>query len=97
MAVVTITSGSHWRNVNVVNTGVDQFAHVYDPDDPEDHEHQAQNFMTYAAALGPSLAPHVLIAPEPEPDENDQLYIDMQMDAWREIVQSGTGVKVEIT
>lgn len=83
---VIITRGAHWRNTHLVDEP-SQFAHVFDPDDPEDVPHQAHNFMTYAKALGNFDSPFVLIGPE------DQA---VHLCDWAQIVQTATGVQVEI-
>ena len=53
MTVTTITSGAHWRDVHVPQNSAQprQFAHIFDPDEPEDVPHQASNFITYANAV----------------------------------------------
>ena len=98
--IITITSGSHWRNVglNVAHDFVeDQFAHVYDPDDPEDFYRQAQNFITYSNALGKSLAPHVLLRPEYEDtDTNEEAHIEVELADWAAVVSTATGTRVVI-
>ena len=68
MPICTITSGAHWRNMDVP-PDADQFAHVFDPESPEDVPHEAQNFITYAQALGFPDAPIVLLRPEDERED----------------------------
>ncbi len=95
--IITISSGAHWRNVGLKpgDYSEDQFAHIFDPDEPEDVPHQAHNFMTYATALGACAQPFVLIAPEDE-DEPEQSHVHVEMSDWQAIVESETVVKVEI-
>lgn len=81
-----ISKGAHWRNVHL-QEGPCQFAHVFDPDDPEDVPHQAHNFMTYAKALGNFDSPFVLIGPA------DQA---VHLSDWAQIVSTATHVPVEI-
>jgi hypothetical protein len=99
MAIVTISSGAHWRNMAVeseTNNGRDNFAHIFDPDEPEGVPQQAHNFITYAAALGYSPAPHILIAPEEDPDPVEQAHVNVMMADWSQIVSTATGVEVRI-
>lgn len=97
--ILTITRGSHARNVHLPSLDPDeprQFAHRWDPDDPEDVPHQAHNFLTYANALGGYVEPIVLIPPPFTDDEVDNDHIRVNMGDWRDIVQTATGLKVEI-
>ena len=90
MTVIVITEGAHRRNVHIGELDEPvQFAHVYDPDEPEDVPHQTQNFMTYAGALGGNVGPHVLIGPT---DTVSRCF----MRDWSQIVSSGTGVRVQV-
>ena len=97
--MIVITTGDHGRTTQV--PAGEQYAHQYMPSDadgpnPEGHEHQAWNFITYAKALGGSKKPYVLLAPEvPEDDaERDHLWIEM-MD-WAAIVETATGTPVKM-
>lgn len=90
--IVTITSGAHGRSVKPEG-GPHNFAHLFDPDSAEDVPHQAQNFITYANALGASEAPHVLIAP-PLGEGSDADLLLTEMCDWAELVQSSTGTRV---
>ena len=89
MTVVVITKGSHRRNVHLPDLEGVQFAHRYDPDDPEDVPHQVSNFLNYATALGTSVGPHVLLGPD---DTVSRCY----MRDWAQIVESATHVPVKI-
>lgn len=96
--IITITSGAHWRNVHLPNLEGElvQFAHRFDPDEPEDVPHQANNFLTYANALGGFTTPHVLIGPPKGDDEIENAHIAVEMSDWAAIVSSATGSKVTI-
>ncbi len=110
MTVITITSGAHWRNVGVSQIDEPrQFAHIFDPESPEDVPHEAHNFITYYRALGgadgvvlyrPTEDLPDWVAPV-EPDsarhfgpEDD--HIDVMMADWVQIVESALSVKVEV-
>jgi hypothetical protein len=109
MMIVTISSGAHWRNLDVPSDA-DQYAHIFDPESPEDVPHDAHNFITYAVALGLPDAAIILLRPEDEwPDwaapveehsarhfgpEDD--HIEVMMSDWKAIVESATGRQVEI-
>jgi hypothetical protein len=95
--IVTISSGSHVRFEDATDAPAGaQFAHYFDPDDAEAVPNQAQNFVTYATALGDYGTPFVLYSPPRCDDEAQWAYICVEMADWRQIVESGTGVKVEI-
>ena len=97
MATIVVTKGSHARNVHLPPFDGEprQFAHRWDPDDPEDVAHQAQNFTLYAKALGGYVAPIVLLAP-PIPDGPEADHIRVNLADWKSIVETGTGMPVEI-
>lgn len=107
---VTITSGAHWRNVDVPQDA-DQYAHIFDPESPEDVPHEAQNFITYATALGWPDAPIILYRPDDadivdwiNPVEAhsarhfgpDDDHVEVMMADWKMLVESATGRQVEI-
>ena len=113
MSVITISSGAHWRNTGLekhADYSGDQFAHIFDPESPEDVPHEAQNFLAYMKALGRPAEPLVLIAPEdPLPEwiapveplsarhfgpEED--HVNVMMADWCQIVATATGMKVAI-
>lgn len=98
--IVTITKGSHARNVHLppLSDEPRQFAHRFDPDDPEDVPHQAQNFITYATALGGYVAPIVLISPPMSEAEDGPEYdhIKVELADWASVVETATGMPVEI-
>lgn len=99
MAILTITSGAHWRNTNLPTLAPGeerQFAHRWDPDEPEDVAHQAQNFMQYAHALGGFVAPLVLIPPVKTDDEVEWAHIQVNMSDWADIVETGMNMQVDI-
>lgn len=109
--IVTITSGAHWRNVHVPHDA-EQFAHIFDPESPEDVPHEAHNFLTYGRSLGFPDAAVILYRPldedelpdwvspmEPHsarhfgPDED---HIEVMLADWKMIVETATGMTVEI-
>lgn len=108
--VITITSGAHWRNVGVSQVEADQFAHIFDPESPEDVPHEAHNFITYYRALGGCEGSVVLYRPtEDLPDwvapieehsarhfgpEDD--HIEVMMSDWVQIVETALSKKVEV-
>lgn len=111
MDVVTITSGAHWRNVGVSQVDTErQFAHIFDPESPEDVPHEAHNFITYANALGEYEDPIVLYRPDEDIPEwvapieahsarhfgPEDEHIEVMMADWVQIVTTATGRKVEI-
>ena len=99
MTVIVLTKGSHARNVHIPpDDGTPrQFAHRWDPDDVEDVPHQAQNFKLYADTLGDYQAPIVLLSPDPMPDDQVECnHIKVNMADWASIVESATGMAVEI-
>lgn len=97
MVPVVITQGAHVRysEANDAPLGC-QFAHAFDPDCPEDVPHQAMNFTMYAQALGHYKAPFVVYAPERPEDDVEWAHIQVELADFQSIVESGTGVKVEI-
>jgi hypothetical protein len=97
MAVVVITKGSHARNTHMPPRDGEprQFAHRWDPDDPEDVPHQAQNFKLYADSLGGYVPPVILLAP-PLPEGPEADHIRVNLADWKSIIESGMGVPVEI-
>jgi hypothetical protein len=97
MTVYVITRGAHARNVHVPPDDGEprQFAHRWDPDDPEDVPHQAMNFKLYADALGGYVAPVVLLAP-PLPEGPEADHIKVNLSDWKSIIETGMGVPVEI-
>lgn len=106
--LVTITSGAHWRNVDI-DPEADQFGHIFDPESPEDVPHEAQNFITYFTALGGSES-IVLFRPDDEPPDwvapveeysarhfgPEDEHIEVMLADWKELVESATGRQVEI-
>ena len=109
MTTVTITSGAHWRNVDI-DPDATEFGHIFDPESPEDVPHEAQNFITYMTALG-GCQSVVLYRPDDEdlPDwvaplephsarhfAPDDDHVEVMMSDWKTIVESATGKKVEI-
>ena len=99
MTTYVITKGAHARNVHLppFDGQPRQFAHRWDPDDVEDVAHQAQNFKLYADALGGYVPPIILIAPDPMPDDQAECnHIKVNMSDWASIVESATGMAVEI-
>ena len=98
--VITITSGAHWRDTSApqLTGGPFQYAHIFDPDSPEDVPHEAHNFITYAAALGNYIGPHILLRPDTtvDWDKSEWDEIEVMMSDWREIVESATHIAVEI-
>lgn len=110
MTTVTITSGAHWRNVDVPQDA-EQYAHIFDPESPEDVPHEAHNFITYLNALGGCDEPLVLYRPEtvvipdwvaPVEDFSarhfgpDEDHIEVMMADWVTIVETATGQRVEV-
>ena len=106
--IVTITSGAHWRNVGI-DPDADQYAHIFDPESPEDVPHEAQNFITYANALGWPDAPIVLYRPDEDDEPHhpvethsarhfgpDDDHVEVMMADWKELVETATGRTVEI-
>ena len=94
-----ITTGDHERTVNVERG--DQFAHQYMPSDndgpnPEGHEHQAWNFVTYANALGGGKGPYVVLSPPEPDDEAEAAHIQIEMMDFADIVEGATKVPVEV-
>jgi hypothetical protein len=51
--------------------------------------HQAQNFLTYAGALGGNVGPHVLLGP-------DDVVSRCFMRDWAQIVESASHTRVRI-
>lgn len=99
MPVIVITAGAHRRNVNMpsITDEPRQFAHRWDPDEEEDVAHQAQNFKLYADALGGYVPPIVLLSPDPMPDDQVECnHIKVNMADWASIVETATGLPVEI-
>lgn len=96
--ILTITKGAHQRNVHLpaMDDEPRQFAHRWDPDEPEDVAHQVQNFLTYAQALGGYVPPIVLIGPLKTDDEVEWAHTQVNMGDWRDMVESATGLPVEI-
>ena len=107
---VTITSGAHWRNMDA-ESGADEYAHIFDPESPEDVPHEAHNFITYLNALGGCEGPLVLYRPDDTdiPDWISPLephsarhfgpeddHVEVMMSDWKQIVESATGKVVEI-
>ena len=108
--VVTITSGAHWRNVDAT-PGEESYAHIFDPESPEDVPHEASNFITYLNALGGCEGPLVLYRPDDtdipgwiapiEPHSARHFgpeddHVEVMMSDWKQIVESATGKVVEI-
>lgn len=93
--IVTISTGSQGKNPDVPSTQPRQFAHQW-IDDTADTAHQASNFLNYARALGEYQAPIVLLGGRRPDDEVDKNYVAAQLDQWRSIVQTATGMPVEI-
>ena len=78
--ILTITKGAHRRNVHLPELDDStQFAHQWDPSDPEDVPHQVMNFLTYANALGVRSLPHVLLSAPVDPDPEVEKYNRVQM------------------
>lgn len=96
MATVIITHGSQGKNPNVPSTQPRQFAHQWDPEDPADRAHQASNFLNYARALGDYEAPIVLLGGTRPDDPALAEFVEVELDGWRSIVQTATGMEVEI-
>jgi hypothetical protein len=96
--IEVITKGAHARNVHLpaFDDEPRQFAHRWDPDEVEDVPHQAQNFLIYAQALGGYVPPIVLLPPPKPEDDVEWAHIQVNMGDWRDIVETATGVKVEI-
>lgn len=96
--ILTITKGAHARNVHLpaISDEPRHFAHRWDPDEGEDVPHQAQNFVTYARALGGFEMPVYLIAPPLSDDEVENDHIRINMEDWRQIVETGQGWPVEM-
>lgn len=109
---LTITSGAHWRNVDVpVSTEARSFAHIFDPESPEDVPHEAGNFLTYARALG-GASEIILYRPMDDDELPDWVapieahsarhfgpeddHIEVMMSDWASIVTGATGLPVEI-
>jgi len=92
-----ITTGDHGRNLNT-SPGV--YAHQYMPtdadgDNPQGHERQAWNFVTYANALG-GCTGIVLLHPPAPSDVSDREHAQVEMCDWAKIVTGAMGLKVEI-
>lgn len=96
MAIIVITIGSQGKNPNVPDKRPRQFAHQWQNDDPADVPHQASNFLNYARALGNYEAPIVLLGGKRPDDPTDAACLEVQLDGWRSIVQTATGMAVEI-
>jgi hypothetical protein len=100
VTILVITTGDHGRTVPLptIPPGEVRFAHQYIPEDqdPEGHEIQAWNFITYAHALGGFNGRHVLLSPELPDDEAEAQHIRVLMSDWASIVSTATGVQVEI-
>lgn len=96
--IIVITKGATWKNTNVPEQGSEprQFAHEWDPDEVQDRGHQAGNFIHYYQALGEFVAPFVLLGgPQPQ-DEAQAGQLKVELDGWKSIVETATGVEVQI-
>jgi hypothetical protein len=107
--MVAITAGAHWRNPDA-KQGT-EYAHLFDPESPEDVAHQAQNFILYAQALGSVVEPLVLVRPnddelpswvaplEPHSarhfDPSDA-HVEIMLAECAQVIEGATGMKVEI-
>ena len=98
MSVIVISSGAHKRNVNLPPLGDEprQFAHRWDPDENEDVAHQAQNFTTYATALGAYEPPIVLLSPVIPATGPEYDHVKVNLSDWASVVETATGKPVEI-
>ena len=98
MAIVVVTKGAHARNTHIppFEDGPRQFAHRFDPNEVEDVPHQVQNFIQYANALGGYHPPIVLLSPKMGDDEAEWDHIQVEMSDWRSIVETATGMAVDI-
>jgi hypothetical protein len=97
--IIVVSKGSHNRNLHIPAFDGEprQFAHRFDPNDPEDVPHQVQNFWQYAKALGGFHPPIILYGPDPMPEnEQEADHIAVQMSDWASLVESSTGMAVEI-
>lgn len=109
MTVETITSGAHWRNVDIPEDA-EQYAHIFDPESAEDVPHEAGNFITYYKALGGCEGSVVLYSPADEIPEwmhpieahsarhfgPEDDHIDVMMADWKILVETALSKKVEI-
>jgi hypothetical protein len=98
MHVVVISKGAHKRNVHMPdpNNGPYQYAHQWDAGDPEDCPHQAQNFLTYAKALGNWCSPCVLLPDRSVGEGEDRSEMNCHLADWVSIVGSAMDTEVEI-
>jgi hypothetical protein len=96
MSTITITRGAHVRypEAQWAPQGT-QFAHAFDPDDPEDVPHQAENLVTYATALG-NTEPLVVFIPTTPQDPQDAEWCQVALRDFKQIVETGTHYQVEI-
>lgn len=94
--IIVITTGSQGKNPDVPNVPDRQFAHQFDANDPADRAHQAANFMRYAEALGDHVAPIVLLGGPMPDDPAEANFHKVDLDGWKSIVQTATGMAVEI-
>lgn len=94
---VVITKGSHAKNVHMPpRSEVTHFAHQWDNDDPEDMNHQARNFVTYATALGGYEPPVYLLSGKYPDDPALHAKMNVDMADWASVVGSALNVEVEI-
>jgi hypothetical protein len=91
MGTFVITEGAHGRFIHTSRDPNRQFAHIFDPDSPEDVAHQAHNFATYASCLGSHASPVVLIGPTER-----GAYVEVQLSDWKSLVSTATRMPVVI-